>query len=300
LNQIIENGIQKILVIKSDEDLSEEDIPENILELMIEEFEEQEPDPVEDVEENNSEEKKEKNDKKEEKEEPIEILTIDEKIEAANEKIDELHNSISYLSQKLKSYEVAVRDEIEAQRKEVIALENKMKDDKKKLAEEKKILKEKHKFAIRDLKNNQKESIRLDKAELKLLQKNLVKEKEDIMLLTNKGKLQLILEDYDKLQKLSDRYIDAQVAIKLDYPIFMAVSEEGGKDNSGEYVYVPDEDGNRVEDIDGNPIVKQDLVNYNISQEQLQKEFDKVPQNTWAIAEYFIKFAKEQNFKFWS
>ncbi len=65
-------------------------------------------------------------------------------------------------------------------------------------------------------------------------------------LLTNKGKLMLILQDDELLQKLSDRFVDAEVAKRLDYPIFMAVSEEGGKNNSGEYEYLTDEDGNII------------------------------------------------------
>jgi len=40
-----------------------------------------------------------------------------------------------------------------------------------------------------------------------------------------------------------------------DYPIFMAVSKKGGKDNSGEYVFKKDESGQIMTDIKGNPAI---------------------------------------------
>jgi len=44
-----------------------------------------------------------------------------------------------------------------------------------------------------------------------------------------------------------------------DYPIFMAVSERGGKDNSGDYVYRKDEEGNVMHDMSGKKIIDHDL-----------------------------------------
>ena len=44
-----------------------------------------------------------------------------------------------------------------------------------------------------------------------------------------------------------------------DYPVFFAVSEKGGKDNTGEYVYLADSNGLRVEDLYSHPIVDHDL-----------------------------------------
>lgn len=63
-----------------------------------------------------------------------------------------------------------------------------------------------------------------------------------------------------------------------DYPIFMAVSKKGGKDNSGEYVYKKDDKGNYFHDTKGRKVLDHDLDE---------------------IADAFIKFAKEQNFSFW-
>lgn len=70
-----------------------------------------------------------------------------------------------------------------------------------------------------------------------------------------------------------------------DYPIFFAVSEKGGKDSSGDYIYVKGEDGLDKLDRNGHKIVNHDLHNHNY-------ELDD------GIAEAFVQFAKEQNFSF--
>ncbi|MBI4036516.1 N-6 DNA methylase [Candidatus Daviesbacteria bacterium] len=63
-----------------------------------------------------------------------------------------------------------------------------------------------------------------------------------------------------------------------DYPIFMAVSKKGGKDNSGEYIYKKDDKGNYVHDSKGRKVLDHDLDE---------------------IADRFIEFAKKEGFSFW-
>jgi len=63
-----------------------------------------------------------------------------------------------------------------------------------------------------------------------------------------------------------------------DYPIFFATSKKSGKDNSGEYVYKTDADGNRLLDSHGHLIVDHDLDE---------------------IATAFVLWTKEQGFAFW-
>lgn len=65
--------------------------------------------------------------------------------------------------------------------------------------------------------------------------------------------------------------------VSKDYPIFMAVSKKGGKDNSGDYAYKKDVNGNYVHGANGRKVLDHDLDE---------------------IAEAFIKFAKEQRFSF--
>lgn len=61
--------------------------------------------------------------------------------------------------------------------------------------------------------------------------------------------------------------------IPEDYPIFMAVSKKGGKDNSGEYVYRKDGEGNVMFDETGKKLIDHDLD---------------------MIAEEFLKFRENQ------
>ncbi|KKR26880.1 MAG: Type I Restriction Enzyme [Microgenomates group bacterium GW2011_GWC1_39_7b] len=66
--------------------------------------------------------------------------------------------------------------------------------------------------------------------------------------------------------------------VPKDYPIFMAVSKKSGKDNSGDYVYKKDEEGQIVTNPKGDPAVDHDLDE---------------------IADKFIEFAKNEGFGFW-
>ena len=73
---------------------------------------------------------------------------------------------------------------------------------------------------------------------------------------------------------------------KDDYPIFFAVSEKSGKDNSGEYVYVKNGEGKRKLDKYGHFIVDHDLHN----------QGGELPDG---IAEAFIEWAKKEKLSFW-
>jgi len=72
---------------------------------------------------------------------------------------------------------------------------------------------------------------------------------------------------------------------KDDYPIFFAVSEKSGKDNSGEYIYVKNADGKPKLDKYGHLIVDHDLHNHN----------GELPDG---IAEAFIDWAKKEKLSF--
>lgn len=91
------------------------------------------------------------------------------------------------------------------------------------------------------------------------------------------------------LQKWNDDNSDPKYYCphKADYPIFFAVSEKSGKDNSGEYVYLKDAIGKKIMDKHGHFIVEHDLHNHE----------GKLPHG---IAEAFIEFAKSENLSFWS
>ena len=70
-----------------------------------------------------------------------------------------------------------------------------------------------------------------------------------------------------------------------DYPIFFAVSEKGGKDNSGDYVHIKDENGQDKLDRNGHLIVDHDLHNHG----------GELPDG---IAEAFIEWAMGEGLSF--
>lgn len=78
----------------------------------------------------------------------------------------------------------------------------------------------------------------------------------------------------------------------------MAVSERGGKNNSGDYEHMTDENGNLMEFEDGQPIINQDLVNYNLKAEDLA-DAKSISDDKLCIAEAFVRFAQKNKFDFW-
>ncbi len=72
-----------------------------------------------------------------------------------------------------------------------------------------------------------------------------------------------------------------------DYPIFFAVSEKGGKDNSGNYIYLENSDGQYKLDENGHLIVNHDLHNHDGELSE-------------GIAEAFIEWAQSEKLSFWS
>ena len=81
---------------------------------------------------------------------------------------------------------------------------------------------------------------------------------------------------------------DDELCPKLenDYPIFFAVSEKGGRNNSGDYVHRKDDNDQKELDDNCHPIVEHDLHN------EKEKYAD-------GIAESFIEWAKKEKFSFW-
>ncbi len=76
------------------------------------------------------------------------------------------------------------------------------------------------------------------------------------------------------LQKWNDKKCPKEE----NYPIFFAVSDKGGKNNSGNYNFLKDKDKKVIIDKYGHPEIEHDLDN---------------------IADDFIKFAKKERFSFW-
>ena len=166
-----------------------------------------------------------------------------------------------------------------------------------------KVIGEKHKIALKTLREAQKDKRKNFKAEIKALDMQIPQAKRDLKLLTNRGKLGLILADEELIGTLKERWIATEVARRLNYPIFMAVCQRGGKNNSGDYEYMLDRDGSLIRFPDDHPqagqlAVNQDLVNYDIQREALT-DATKISDEKLCVAEAFVRFAQEQNFSFW-
>jgi type I restriction enzyme M protein len=95
---------------------------------------------------------------------------------------------------------------------------------------------------------------------------------------TLKGQFEYLRQNEKLLARYRESWLAEKAAEELDYPIFFAVSEKGGKDNSGDPIYKKDENGELALDHHGHLIVDHDLDE---------------------IAQAFIAFAKEQGFDFW-
>jgi type I restriction enzyme M protein len=59
-----------------------------------------------------------------------------------------------------------------------------------------------------------------------------------------------------------------------------------------------DDNGNRVEDHDGQPKIDQDLVNYDLTASNLA-DAAKISDEQLCIAEAFVRFAQGQGLEFW-
>ncbi len=89
------------------------------------------------------------------------------------------------------------------------------------------------------------------------------------------------------VQKWNDDPSAGPLCRKADnYSVFLAVSEKGGKDNSGDYVFLQNSDGQHKLDKNGHLIVDHDLHNHN----------EELPDG---IAEAFIEWAKREDLSFW-
>ncbi len=111
------------------------------------------------------------------------------------------------------------------------------------------------------------------------LQAAIVAAKRKLAARSLNGQLQWLLGNEKSLAIYREAWLTEKSTESLNYPIFFAVSERGGKDNSGEPNYKKDESGKPLQDEHGHLIVDHDLDE---------------------IAQAFITFAKGQGFEFWA
>ena len=233
-----------------------------------------------------------------------ETSTVDEdRVAMAEEKINRLKSSFLKTKQNLMDLESNVEALDQKHVQEIAAITEQWTGTKVNLRKRLKVVKDGHKATIRAMKEAYKNKEKLIKAEIKSLDKQIPQAERELKMLSNRGKLELLLADEELIGTLKERWIAAEVAKELDYPIFMAISERGGKNNSGDYDYIIDEDGSLVEFPDSHPqegqlVINQDLVNYDLTALDLA-DMSKIPDDNLCIAEAFVRFAQEQKFRFW-
>ena len=222
--------------------------------------------------------------------------TSEERLAELTAQIDGLKTSRNGLTEKLYALENDVEALKEQQKQEISEIREKYSGGER--TQRINEAKSAYGTKLRELKDRQKEEVRTIKAELKRIEKVLPDMERDAQMLSNRGRLELMLAESDAIEALRARWIASEAAKRLDYPIFMAVSERGGKNNSGEYLYRTVANGSYALDANGQPVIDQDLVNFDISPAEL-KDAAKIPGEKLCIAEAFVRFAQEQNLDFW-
>lgn len=276
---------------KTAADVPDDTIPEMVTDLIAESFSE-----PEDEEVTNGDGVEEYGDKEA-------STTEEDRVGLAEEKLNNLKSALLKAKQKMMDLESDFEAMEQQHTREIAVITQHWAGPKGDLRTRLKTVKEGHKATTKALKETQKDKHKVFKARIKALEKQIPLAERDLMVLSNRGKLELMLADEELIDRLKERWIAAEVAKKLDYPIFMAVSEQGGKNNSGDYDYVIDEDNSLVEFPDGHPqegqlVVKQDLVNYDLTANDLANA-TKISDGKLCITEAFVRFAQEQKFSFW-
>lgn len=111
------------------------------------------------------------------------------------------------------------------------------------------------------------------------MERLLAEKKKELASLELSTQVKWLLQDTKSVESLKKNWLSKRAAEELDYPIFFAVSQKSGKDNSGEPVYIMDPGtGKPAIDDHGHRIIDHDCDE---------------------IADAFIEFAKSQHFDFW-
>ncbi len=270
-------------------EISVDDIPEEIMEIIMDNFAEPESGIIETGEDDDVQEFGMAADGS---------PALEEQLEQAGDKVANLRRDLLKAKNRLMDLDSDLEALKEKTDQEIKIISQGWEDTKKALNKELKLIKDKLKADIKALKVQQKEKKKRINTEIKSLQKAIPEAEYEKRLLTNKGKLELVLADEELIATLKERWIDAEVARQLDYPIFMAVSERGGKNNSGDYEYLVDEEGNLLADEIGQMIVDQDLVNYVLKSSDMENA-DDLPEDKICVAEAFVLFAKKHDLDFW-
>jgi len=281
----------------ADADVLDEAIPEAVADLIAETFGEPEAD--EECSSNGEAE----GDEESENSDEAAAGAVEDRIIAAEEKLNGLKAARLRAKQNLIDLDSDAEALVQKQAQEIEAMSTHWTGENGALRLRVNEVRQTYKVSVQKLKDTRKGQQKALKTEIKALDKQIPQAETALKLLSNRGKLQLVLADDDLIGTLKERWIAAEVAKQLDYPIFMAVSDRGGKDNSGDYTHLLDAQGSLVEFPDGHPqegqlVIDQDLVNYDLGAKELA-DAASIADEQLCVAEAFVRFAQEQKYSFW-
>ena len=151
----------------------------------------------------------------------------EDRVAAAEEPLEQPKDRTAQAKHKLIDLDSDAEALAQKQEQELDALKTHWTGDKGALRLQVQEVRQTYKVTVQKLKDARKDQQKALKAEIKALEKQIPQAEKALKLLSNRGKLELMLVDDDLIGTLKERWIAAEVAKQLDYPIFMAVSERG-------------------------------------------------------------------------
>jgi type I restriction enzyme M protein len=197
---------------KDDADVPEDAIPGPIADLTTEMFSEPEPEMTEESLENGEEEKGSVVE---------ESVALETRIAQAEERVNDLKTTLLKAKQRLMNLQSDFQAMEEKHEQEIDLLMKGWEGTKKELQACVKEAQASYLTVIKRLKADQTPQQKAIKEEIKRIEKEIPEAEYQLKLLSNRGKLEVILVDSDLIGNLKERWIATEVAKRLDYPIFM-------------------------------------------------------------------------------
>src|SRR5581483_6415596 len=143
--------------------------------------------------------------------------TTEDRIALAEEKVSGLKASLIKAKQKLMDFDSDYEALAQQHEQEIAVITETWKGKTHELNVHLKPIKAGHKAALTALKGAQADKQKAIKAEIKALDFQIPQAEFELKLLSNRGKLTLVLEDAELISMLKERWISAEVAKRLDY-----------------------------------------------------------------------------------
>ena len=204
-------------------DVPDEAIPETVADLLAEAFSEPESEDV--TKEGSGEEQSDSTDDESEETE----TSGEDQITVAEEKVNELKAALVRAKQRLMDLESDGEALAQKQEQELDALRTHWTGDKGALRVQVKEVQQTYKVDLQQLKEARKEEQKSLKTEIKALDQQIPQAETALKLLSNRGKLSLVLADNDLIGTLKERWIGVAPLARTDYCSAKGVRNEAKK-----------------------------------------------------------------------